>query len=64
LVAKQKINRKIKGVPMGEERDVFISYSSEERDTVAKPLAELLISIGVSVWFDKYDLKVGDSLRR
>ena len=49
---------------MGEERDVFISYSSEERDTVAKPLAELLISIGVSVWFDKYDLKVGDSLRR
>ena len=40
---------------MGEERDVFISYASEERDTVAKPLAELLISLGVSVWFDDFN---------
>lgn len=48
---------------MGEERDVFISYSSEEHHTVARPLAEFLISVGVSVWFDKFDLKVGDSLR-
>ncbi len=46
------------------ERDVFISYASEERETVARPLAELLTSLGVSVWFDKFDLKMGDSLRR
>lgn len=46
------------------ERDVFISYASEERESVARPLAELLTSLGVSVWFDKFDLKIGDSLRR
>ncbi|MCD4663943.1 MAG: toll/interleukin-1 receptor domain-containing protein [Bacteroidales bacterium] len=46
------------------EKDVFISYASEERDSVAKPLAEVLTSLGVSVWFDQFDLKIGDSLRR
>jgi hypothetical protein len=46
------------------QKDVFISYASEERDSVAKPLAELLTYLGVSVWFDQFDLKIGDSLRR
>lgn len=46
------------------ERDVFISYASEERELVARPLAELLTALGVSVWFDKFDLKMGDSLRK
>ena len=46
------------------ELDAFISYSSEERDLVAKPLAELLTALGLSVWFDKSDLKIGDSIRR
>ncbi len=46
------------------EKDVFISYASEERDSVAKPLAELLTSLEVSVWYDQFDLKIGDSLRR
>jgi hypothetical protein len=46
------------------ERDAFISYASEERESVAKPLAELLTTLGISVWLDKFDLKIGDSLRR
>jgi hypothetical protein len=45
-------------------RDVFISYASQDRNTVAKPLAELLTALGISVWFDQFDLKIGDSLRR
>lgn len=49
---------------MNPERNAFISYASEERESVAKPLAELLTTLGVSVWFDKFDLKMGDSLRR
>ncbi|CAG1064446.1 hypothetical protein BAC1_00002 [uncultured bacterium] len=44
------------------ERDVFISYASEDRATVAKPIAELLTGLGIRVWFDQYELKVGDSL--
>lgn len=47
-----------------KQKDVFISYASEDRDTVARPLAELLTAFGVSVWFDQFDLKIGDSLRR
>lgn len=46
------------------ERDLFISYASEDRELVAKPLAELLTALGVSVWFDQFDLKIGDGLRR
>lgn len=43
--------------------DVFVSYASEDRDIVARPLANSLISQGLSVWFDEHELKVGDSLR-
>lgn len=46
------------------ERDVFVSYASEDRETVAKPIAQLLSSLGITVWFDQFDLKIGDSLRR
>jgi hypothetical protein len=43
--------------------DVFLSYASEDRDRVATPLANYLITQGLNVWFDKLELKVGDSLR-
>jgi hypothetical protein len=46
-----------------EERDVFISHASEDKDDIARPLAELLRSRGVDVWFDEFELLVGDSLR-
>lgn len=42
---------------------IFISYASEDRDEVARPLAELLIKKGINVWFDEYELNVGSSLR-
>ena len=47
-----------------EQRDVFISYASEDREAVARPLATLLSELGVSVWFDQSELKLGDSLRQ
>lgn len=43
--------------------DAFLSYASEDRDTFAEPLFRLLTALGVRVWFDKTELKVGDSLR-
>ena len=46
------------------QRDVFISYASEDREAVARPLATLLSELGVSVWFDQSELKLGDSLRQ
>lgn len=45
------------------EWDVFISYASEDRAEVAKPLARHLQDEGLRVWYDQLELKMGDSLR-
>ena len=45
-------------------RDIFISYASEDRDEIARPLAEALIKKDITVWFDEYELTLGDNLRR
>ena len=47
-----------------KEYDVFISHASEDKDEVARPLAEALRSNGLSVWYDEFELRIGDSLRR
>ena len=44
--------------------DVFISHASEDKEDVARPLAEALRSNGLNVWYDEFELKIGDSLRR
>ena len=44
--------------------DVFISHASEDKQDVVTPLAEALRSGGLSVWYDDFELKIGDSLRR
>lgn len=44
--------------------DVFISHASEDKNDVARPLAEALQNNGLSVWYDEFELKIGDSLRR
>jgi hypothetical protein len=41
---------------------LFISHASEDKDEVARPLAEQLSRLGYSVWYDEYTLKVGRSL--
>lgn len=44
--------------------DVFISHATEDKESVVRPLAEALISQGLQVWYDEFELKIGDSLRR
>jgi hypothetical protein len=44
--------------------DVFISHASEDKDAVARPLAELLREVGLKVWLDENELVLGDSLSR
>ncbi len=49
----------------GTERwDVFISHAWEDKEEIARPLAEALLAAGLQVWFDEFSLKLGDSLRR
>jgi hypothetical protein len=43
--------------------DAFISHASEDKETVAFPLAAALQRAGVRVWLDRFELRVGDSLR-
>jgi hypothetical protein len=47
-----------------KEYDVFISHASEDKDEIVRPLAHALQSEGLSVWYDEFELKIGDSLRR
>ncbi|MEM6339282.1 MAG: DUF1883 domain-containing protein [Pseudomonadota bacterium] len=44
--------------------DVFISHASEDKDDVVRPLANALKDFGLDVWYDEFELKIGDSLRR
>jgi len=44
--------------------DFFISHAWEDKDRVARPLAEALRRRGFRVWYDEFSLKVGDSLRQ
>ncbi len=47
-----------------DEWDVFISHASEDKDAIARPLAEALRTKGLRVWYDEFSLTVGDSLRK
>lgn len=44
--------------------DVFISHASEDKNDVVRPLANALVEEGLSVWYDEFELRIGDSLRR
>lgn len=46
------------------EYDVFISHASEDKDDVVRPLAHALSDGGLKVWYDEFELRIGDSLRR
>ena len=47
-----------------KEWDIFISYASEDKDAIARPIAELLRRHGLRVWFDEFELSVGRSLTK
>jgi hypothetical protein len=44
--------------------DVFISHATEDKDAVVRPLAHALKDRGLLVWYDEFELQIGDSLRR
>ncbi|MCY3979032.1 MAG: DUF1883 domain-containing protein [Chloroflexi bacterium] len=46
------------------KHDVFISHASEDKTDVVTPLADALQAAGLSVWYDDFELGIGDSLRQ
>lgn len=49
---------------MEKKWDVFISHASEDKSAVVEPLAKALKRMGVKVWFDEFELNLGDSLSK
>jgi len=45
------------------EYDVFVCHASEDKAFV-EPLAQALRDKGLKVWYDRFELKLGDSLRQ
>ena len=43
-------------------KDLFICHASEDKDFVRK-LVRKLVNKGLKVWFDEFEIKVGDGLR-
>lgn len=52
------------GVLGGRTWDVFLSHATEDKEVVAVPLHDALVGRGITVWLDKAEIKIGDSLRR
>ena len=46
------------------ELDLLISHATEDKAALVRPLAHALQHRGVEVWYDEFELRVGDSLRR
>lgn len=44
--------------------DVFVSHASEDKESLVRPLAAALTQHGFKVWYDEFELKVGDSLSK
>lgn len=47
-----------------KQYDVFISHATEDKASIVRPLAYELQNSGLRVWYDEFELKLGDSLRR
>ncbi|MCA1705773.1 MAG: toll/interleukin-1 receptor domain-containing protein, partial [Actinobacteria bacterium] len=44
--------------------DIFICHASEDKESVARPLASALVARGLRVWLDERELRIGDHLTR
>lgn len=44
--------------------DVFISHASEDKEDFVRPFVNCLKKNGINVWYDEFELEIGDSLRR
>jgi DNA repair exonuclease SbcCD ATPase subunit len=47
-----------------KQYDVFISHASEDKDDFVRPFAALLREKELKVWYNEFELKIGDKLRR
>lgn len=46
-----------------KEFDVFICHASEDKEEFVRPLATELKARGLNVWYDEFQLEIGDNIR-
>ena len=46
-----------------KEMDIFVCHATEDKEEIARPIAERLEGAGWQVWFDEFELRLGDRLR-
>lgn len=56
--------RRVYAAALGKKWDVFVCHASEDKEDFVRPLANALNNSGLSVWYDEFSLRVGDSLRK
>lgn len=54
----------MKTLELNQSMTLFISHASEDKDEVVRPLANALKNLGIKVWYDEFEMRIGDSLRR
>jgi len=47
---------------MTNMRDIFICHAAEDKNTIVEPLVHALQQAGISYWYDKAEIKWGDSI--
>jgi hypothetical protein len=57
-------SKQVYAAALGKEWDAFICHATEDKEDFVDPFAHQLRGSGLSVWYDAFSLKVGDSLRR
>lgn len=62
-VKKTMVQKKLVSSNGDTLKKLFISHASEDKESIARPLAEVLFESGFQVWFDEFSLTIGDSLR-
>jgi hypothetical protein len=48
---------------MADRYDIFVCHASEDKESIVRPLADTLRKMGLSVWYDEFSIRPGDSLR-
>ena len=54
----------LQGADAEREYDVFISHAYEDKESFVRRLTQALAERDLRVWYDEFELHVGDSLRR
>ena len=47
---------------MEKHWDIFVSHATDDKETIARPLSLLLKNYGLNVWYDEFEIKIGDSI--